>query len=449
VERIISILEERGLFSDDLVDHFAFHSSLADVNRVREELQAALDERSYEQVPDNSLSAFNFLASASLRGESVCDERNCRLRKVARLARYSALYCDRVLLPIQFVPAHAQDEFDARYNLGREVATVLALRPLLEAGIIYLLPSFLKYCPQCMPLVVPERPEINAAARQLKETHVNEFKLFYEGRAHGKHPVVLEGPAEYLEHGHRFRNYPRRPSWLPKGLAKPLGKSRTELTRGAVRKSGMVEEIFNDIAEDATLQQFYAAKYQTKYLTDRPGEAEFLGSLNSDFEPARQKSALCAHLAHSIPLLSEVPIETVVKIRREDNEAFQQYRSALGNIVKKYVVAGKEIGAREAKEIYFDELEPAVRELQRKAQLERRASLKKGLLKAGVTTAVVGLGIYSGILPAQLVELCKAVGGVKLAADLAETFASAERHPSTIRNNNLYFLLRVKEETEE
>ncbi len=208
----------------------------------------------------------------------------------------------------------------------------------------------------------------------------------------------------------------------------------------------MVDEIFNGIAEDATLQQFYGAKYDTKYLTDRLGEAEFLSSISSEFELAKQKQALCAHLAHSIPLFSEVPIETVVKIRREDNEAFQQYRSTLGEIIKRYVSSDKQIRTPEAKEIYFDELEPRLRELQRRARFERRTVLKKGVLKTAATTAMVGLGIYSGILPPHLIEICKSIGGVKLAADVAEIFASMEKHPPAIRNHNLYFLLRVKEE---
>jgi hypothetical protein len=449
VERIISILEDKGLFTDELAQCFAFHSPLAAVNNVREELQAALDDRSLEQPSSgNALSAFNFLASASLRGQSVCDEKNCRLRKVARLARYSALYCDRVLVPIQFIAAHEQDESDTRYGFWREVATVLELRPLIEAGIIYLLPSFLNYCPHCMPIVVPERPEINTAARGLTEQHAGDFSLVYGGRERSGHQFTLQGPAQYLEHGQRCRWYARRPTWLPKEMARKGASRPAKLPAAAVRQSGMVHDIFDEIAEDATLQQFYAAKYDTKYLTDRLGEAEFLNSFSKRFELAKQKEALCAHLAHSIPLFSEVPIETVVRIRREDNEAFQQYRSALGEIVKQYVSSNKEIRALEAKQIYFDELEPRLRELQRKARSERRAALKKGILKTAATTALVGLGIYSGILPPNLIELCKSIGGVKLAADVAEIFASIEKHPPAISNNNLYFLLRVKEEAD-
>jgi len=445
MDRVISILEERGLFSEDLVDHFVC-SPIAEIKKVREELQGAIENRRYEQPSDNSLSASNFLASSSLRGESVCAERTCRLRKIALLARYSALYCDRVLLPIQLDPAYEQDEYDARYDFARDVAGILMLRPLIEAGVVYLVPSLLRYCSHCLPKFVAERPEIEAIARRLAKVNADAFKLSYRGRR-GDHSFFLKGPDEYLEHGRRFQTRPRRPDWIPKDLPNLSEKRRLRLPIDIVRKSGMIDAVFNEIAEDATLQQFYTARYQTKYLTDRPGEAEFLKSLSGDFELARHTSALCAHLAHNIPLFSDVPIETIVRIRREDSEAFRQYRSALGGIVSRYVAAGKEIGTGEAKQIYFDELDPAVRALRIKARAERRASMRKGLVKVLATTAAVGLGIYSGILPAQMVEICKAIGGVKLAADLAETLISTEKHHATVRSDNLYFLLRIKEET--
>ena len=206
-------------------------------------------------------------------------------------------------------------------------------------------------------------------------------------------------------------------------------------------------DFFEEIGRDVTLQQFYGMRYDTKYLTDRPGEAEFLRSLNKEHEIAKQTATLCARLAHSIPLFADVPIEIVARIRRDDHEAFQQYRAALGDIVQKYVASGRAIGDAEANEIFLDELAPKLMQLERKARLERRAALKKSFLKTAITSAVVGLGIYGGILPSHLVELCKMVGGVKLASDVAETFSSVEKYSTEVRNHNLFFLLRVKQDT--
>jgi len=398
VERIIAILENKGLFSRSLVKDFAFGALLAEVRKVREELQAALDVRiDAPVVAHDSLSAFNFLASASLRGESVCDALECRLAKVAMLARYSSLYCDRVLLPVQFTPVHEGDEYNVRYNFYRDVVCVLELRPLIESGIIFLLPSFLGYCPHCMPIVVPERPEISNAAHQLTAANVGDFRMFYERDERPGYGITITGPSVYLEHGQKFGRYSKKPAWLPKELVDVPRHHPVEIDPNLVRESKWVDEIFDQIAEDATLQQFYGVRYDTKYLTDRRGEAEFLSSLHKEYE-LTQGAKLCARLAHSIPLFSEVPIETIVKIRREDSEAFQQYRSALGDIVKNYVASGKDVGEVEARDIYFDELEPRLRELERKARIERSAALKKGFVRTAITTAVVGLGVY-GALP--------------------------------------------------
>jgi hypothetical protein len=78
----------------------------------------------------------------------------------------------------------------------------------------------------------------------------------------------------------------------------------------------------------------------------------------------------------------------------------------------------------------------------------RRDQLKRGLLKVAAASVVVGLGLYSGILPSQLADLCKTIGGFSVAKDLAETFGAIERNPKEIRNHNLYFLLRLQQRSE-
>jgi hypothetical protein len=49
------------------------------------------------------------------------------------------------------------------------------------------------------------------------------------------------------------------------------------------------------------------------------------------------------------------------------------------------------------------------------------------------------------VLPAHLVDLIKAVGGVNVAKDLADAFNSLESNPPEVRNSNLYFVLRLKQ----
>jgi hypothetical protein len=70
------------------------------------------------------------------------------------------------------------------------------------------------------------------------------------------------------------------------------------------------------------------------------------------------------------------------------------------------------------------------------------------MLKVAASSALVALGVYSGILPTHMGELVKTIGGFSVAKDLAEAIASIERNPLEVRNHNLYFLLRLKQEAD-
>jgi hypothetical protein len=146
--------------------------------------------------------------------------------------------------------------------------------------------------------------------------------------------------------------------------------------------------------------------------------------------------------------MTEIPISTILKVRHREPEAFQNYRSTVTGIVKEYAGDRKAIGVAEAKEIYLDRLKPQLDTLQAQAKNVRREQVKKGLLKVAASSALIGLGIYSGILPSQLSNLVKAIGGFNVAKDLAESLASFQRNPTEVRNHNLYFLLRLKQEAE-
>jgi hypothetical protein len=141
-----------------------------------------------------------------------------------------------------------------------------------------------------------------------------------------------------------------------------------------------------------------------------------------------------------------VPVRTILKLRASEAEAFQSYRSTLTGIVRNHVGTGKSVGEAEAKEIYLDVLKPTLDALQVQATNIRKNQFKKGILKAAASSVLIGLGIYGGVLPSQLADLVKAIGGFSVAKDLAETFGAIEKNPTEVRNHNLYFLLRLKQE---
>ncbi len=445
----IAVLENRGLVSEELVRKNVLAWKAQTVTEVRDELEEALRQTTYiPERTEDSVSAFNFLASAAMRGDYGCAAIDCHLEKVRVLARYAALYCDRVVFPVQLEPSlHKPTDTDVRIVLARGIASVLELRQLVEAGIVLLVKADLNYCPTCAPKVIPNHAEIERAARELTNLRRQEFSITFEPDGEGGYPITIAGPLAYLEHGSAFMRLRERPKWLPPDLRNRKGLPDVTLPKAVVRKANLGKMLIGDMAQDVALQQYYSVRYDTKYLTNMEGEAELLKAMNKSDGLTSRTAELCSRLAHAVPLLRDVPISTVVRIRKEDFAAFAQYRTAFGNIVRNHVAGKNVVSDADAKAIYFDELEPALTTLKREAALQRKASLRRSMTKATISSLLVGLGVYGGLLPTQIVQLCTAIGGFKLVADFAEAIAAIQRHPDEVKNHNLYFLLRLQEES--
>jgi hypothetical protein len=449
MNKAIAILDENSLRDVGSVEEFIHKRSAADILSFVEGLRQAVVEEAQANFPaqgSSSINQANYLPSSSFRGGSGCIHWNCRIPKIRSLARYAALYCDKTIVPLSLrcEEEDQKSQWLDRIRLGGSLCALVELRPLIESGLVLAVPEELQFCKTHLKEAVPDFERILDTADRLASLRSNKFKVFLStskvGSAHVSR-LDLIGPEEYLAHGSGGWVLDAVPKWLPKHT---LGR-RTRIGLSSVRKYSLLGHIFRTMANDALLQTYFGTAFNARYVTDLPGEAEFFQMLNADDTLALQTAALCARLAHSIPLLDEVPLETVMKVRRDDALAFDNYRSALTGIVKTYVREGRKVGNKEAIEIYEDILKPRLVALETQARNLRRTALKKGLLKAAASSILVGLGIYTGVLPSDVTKLVTAIGGFSVAKDLAEALGTLEANPGEVRNHNLYFLLRLKQ----
>jgi hypothetical protein len=443
--KLVEVMEKYGLISNEAVQRLVFELPFKKVVTVQEELESALKADGSEvSGAESSLSSFNFVASASFRGDSGCSMWACHTHKVEILARYAACFCDRVIVPLTIKANHpSASQRDERYALGRGLLGAVAMRPVMDSGIIIPVASQFHYCPFCFHDKVPRADDILKIKKQLVEALYDKFWMTYvpkSGVRGGK--LTVHGPEDYLEHGEV--TYPIGPEeWLPRNhrSSKPI-----RLNLEQMKKSGEIDTLIRLIAIDVAAQQVYSTRFNASYLTNRTGEAQFLKLLHEDDRLADRTAPLCAQLTHSIPLFTDLPLDTVMRIRKQDYAAFESYRAALGQIVKRHIAGGGKLNTMEAKELYSDVLEPEILKLEQQATTERKSALRKSVIDAGMTAGVIAFGAYTGLLPTHLTELCAAVGGVKLATDLAKAVAAIQRNPNEVRNSNLYFLLRLRQE---
>jgi hypothetical protein len=448
---LLSILDTNSLTDETSVSEFVHKKSASELLSLTEGLREAMLQDSKSASAEGgqaSLDKANFLPSSSLRGASGCEQWECRSQKIRTLARYVALYCDKGIVPINLDWRHETNEgqpsFAERFHLVASILTILELRPLIEAGLVVIVPEVIWLCERHWGEAVPGYKKILKTAETLSNLKANKFNLSYEPVVAGSFRAAclkITGPEKYLDHGKILWLLGSFPSWVPPGRR----LRRWKVSPSTIRNRKLLLPFFMAMANDALLQGYFGAVHDARYVTDLAGELEFYQLLNKRDILAERTASLCARLTHTVPLMSEIPIEKVMKVRREDPEAFQNYRSTLTGIVKNHVHAGHVVSDREAKEIYIDLLKPQLDALQAKAVTMNRAQIRKGALKVAATTAIMGLGIYTGLLPSEIAPLVKAVGGLNVARDIVETIASIKDEPAEVRNHNLYFLMRLRQ----
>lgn len=430
---IINALKKRGLSSPDAVAEKIMTWPTGRVLDAALGLFENLDSK--DDLLTDDLAPFNFIPSSELTGLSGCREWECRAHRSQLLARYAALYADSVVVPWRLpLPNNYRASEDFRYELVGAILAVLEMRPLIEAGIIKLVHPRFHFCNDCASTGLQMVKSIRDATRRTRIAHEARFLAKVE-KAHspGTRLFSLSGPKEFLEHGSVLIELTRAPSWA-KGV-------RGRLPKKVLAKSGFVDDVFEQIAGDLIFHQLCTQSYNAKLLTSLPGEAEILRRLNRQDEQTSAVLGLCARLTHEIPLMSDVPLERVLKIRNEEPAAFLHYRTALAGIVKDYIQPGKALSKIEAKQIYEDKLLPELAQLQRGAEVHRRKVLKKSAATAAIVMAVVTVGMTAGLHASDFA----AMGSGALMGGLAALLGETSPEPDTVKNHQLYFLLKLSE----
>jgi len=252
----------------------------------------------------------------------------------------------------------------------------------------------------------------------------------------------MEGPAEILEHGSLVIMFDEGPNWRMKSWNYDAD-GKVEL-RGK-KKLFFVQQIFNEIANSTTFYLAYGRQHDARLLTDLPGDTFLLNWMTED-EHLESASTSMRYLTHSIPLLSDLPIATLLRIRRQERDSFEAYRNAIRALTAEVLSSEKVLSQEEAKEVFKSKLEPAIQKLRAEASAERQKQTRRLVGGIAGLAAAVGIGAFS-VLPIAIKGVL--AGAATLAGgDLIKKAAgSACEHGVDLRKgNDLYFLLRLLEE---
>jgi hypothetical protein len=272
---------------------------------------------------------------------------------------------------------------------------------------------------------------------------MKDFEVHYqvaEKAPSGLPSVYIDGPREFLEHGGIVMTLNEPPKWRSKRWK--YGKEGKIELRGP-RKLWAVWEIFDWIADNTTFYFAYGRMHRARFLTDLPGETLLLNWITEDEALAATTSAMRA-LTHSVPILGDLPLATVLRIRREERDSFESYRAAITRIASEVLRENRRLSKKKAQEMLKARIEPELAKLRKEIRYEKRRQAKRIVGGLAGLAAGVAIGAFGGLPIAVGGPLAgaAAVAGARLLGKAGEV---ACEHGANLRQqNDLYFLLQLE-----
>lgn len=390
----------------------------------------------------NEGSIFNFVSNSSLAGGLIpCSEPKCRVRNIKNLARFAALYSDCVLIPSPIDKhIHGEGEIIREHLLG-DIQIIFELKPLIEAGLIDFITQDICLCKECLSKHLENREKFESDLALLYDAIDSEYlnNIHYTVKYEYNKPVVyVKAPEKYGLHKNivvRFRKY------VPKEI-KQLVKPGEEVTlpSNVIREIGVLNLLTSDVIDDLILQNVWVNAYGSTYLTNREVDINMINTLHSKIE-FEKSSRIVDALSHTLPIIQNVDLTKIVELRQKDGESFNVYRDSLTKILHNQ----QSYDIKDLKEMYRDKILPELNNINLTIKNNKKNLTGSIVSDVVFASSIVSVGLYKGLLPADIGQVLAAIGGVKFAYDLYSKVGKYIKEDESIRNNQFYFLWKLQQ----
>jgi hypothetical protein len=447
--RLYDLLEKRGLgFPKDMPKIASM--SAKELRQIHQDLFDFVFEAQNDRVWGKSLPAhdtFSFLASASLRGASGCGSIDCMGRKLQFIGRYAALYANELSFPLRIKHPKPHQELEAiRDWLVHDLFALLLLRPLVTGGVVVPVVMRTEHCVHEIEFVERSKEIVHDFSHFAAKQMLQEFALAYQKpdkSPSGKPTLYLSGPEDYIEHGGLAQILDEEPDWLPR--KRKYNKDGMMPVERTPYKQYMVNEIFADMGDNITFFLAYGLKRKAKFLSDMVGETIFLEFFNHD-DRLDAKTFALKQLEHSVPVLLDLPLDTILRVRNEEKEVFDSYRDAVTKMSAEILGANTKVTKAQARQMMRDAIEPKLMEMKKELKTYRTVRRRRTLGGIASIAAGVLLGAFAGmptLAATAVVGTAALVGGEMLAKTAKDVCTHG---PQFKQKNDLYFLLRLQQE---
>jgi hypothetical protein len=406
-----------------------------------------------------TLQDYHFLANSNMSGtcDGGCASSQCRLTRVDQLSRFATLYSDTVYIQNYFPDWHQVDidprdpsqQYRFRSCLSGSIKIINQIEPLIRNGIIRFIPSAIGVCKDCYHKMLASDANIKKHIKELdrlySETTSAKLRVHSGPSVGGPHiyEIHVTCDEDLFDHGSHYAFTSKLPPiLLRKVLNNPSSKqyqlSSFEILRGHIN-TGLLQAI----ATDVSCLKLFCSNSNLKYLTHRTLDISLLQAITEeDNLSIKYNDVLSSQLMFEMPVFSNIPLSSLLKIRANEYDAFISYRQTINHLLNEYITQGRDLSPMIAKQIYSDIIQPKVLALDKRISTIRRSTILKSLANVAISASSLTFGLCGNSLPSALNSALIAVG-LTQALTTASSLPSVLKTPPDIKNHNLYFVWKL------
>lgn len=386
---------------------------------------------------------FSFTANSSLSGgRHPCASPECRKQKVDSLVSFATLYADEVFIqsPFEDVASKAHKELNQsdRHEILNGIVTYMQLRPLIERGLIKYAFNTASFCKQhfehiARPLSDRIHQKTTELATAIHSELIDRCTVIFNFENEQFPFFEITGPEDIIEHGSLYFYAFNPPPSIFKRFKKkgPLHK----LSTAEIEDSGALHYVINPLLRDLAAQEWHTALCGTSYLCDNKAHLD-LASKVTPKAFAANSTAFEKGLQHYLPSIYSSDINALLSLREQEEEAFYVYRDKLRQLLQR--TNGWD--EKEVSRVFRDEILPEVNRITKKVTDWKSSARQSIGEKMIFGTGAVTLGLYAGILPANIGQIVAALGGGSAIAGALMEFNKTFKEKQQARTNDFYFL---------
>ena len=376
----------------------------------------------YINKKPSNITTFDFAVSGSLSGQGhPCSAIECRLDRVDQLARFAALYANKIVIICPLISKPPSKISDDIKKLFIDDLTILYyLRPLIESGIVLFTPRRIPLCKIHANEAKEKESLIFNTAKDIIKPLLPKISVNIEEFKDGTF-LSLNGPEILFEncfHGCLYTG--------------DMNKYKRK------RKITHIMNAIKPTLVDVLWQNISSLRNYSNYLTSSELHLKLIQELNPELKS--HNKALINGFSHSLPFLKNIDIKKLIDLRLNEVESFNVYRDSVTEALKLIEISN----ISDIREIFNDIIRPELNKIELTIKNQKTFltdDLKRDLL---VSFGFISIGLFSGLFSPELSKLLTALGGYDFIAKTCKDVHYLLKEPSEIKKNKYYFLWKIK-----